>query len=368
MKHKDNQKSEFDNFFISTVDYTNKISLIEKIKAVGRIFHSFEANKKLENLVAHFKPDIAHLHLVYHQLPISIVSVLKNKQIPIVHTLHDYKPVCPTYSFISKNKICEACKNKKFYFSFLNRCNNNAMVPSMINMLEMYMHHTLGYYDLVDTYITPSKFMLEKLVDFGMPRQKLVHIPNFIDSTKYPIKNKSENYILYVGRLVPVKGVYTLLYAMDKLAQFNLKVKIIGDGPDRKNLEKLKYELSLTNVEFLGYQQFNSILSYLSKCMFTVLPSEWYENCPMSVLESMVMGKPVIGSNIGGIPELINNNTDGLLFEPGNADDLADKINYLFTNHQKMKIMGHNARNKIIMEYNPDIYFQKLENVYKKYI
>lgn len=215
-----------------------------------------------------------------------------------------------------------------------------------------------------DVCITPSDFMRRKMVEFGMSPNKFHHIPNFVDPDKYSESFGWGDYFVYVGRLVPFKGVKTLLLAMQQIKK-NVHLLIIGDGPQRPDLEILKADLGLTNVTFLGYRSADDLMDILSKAMFSVLPSEWYENCPMSVLESMAKGKPAIGANIGGIPELISHDEDGLLFESGNVDDLAQKINSLLANPQLCQEMGRMAREKIVTHYSPEVHYRKLMKVYE---
>lgn len=365
MHHPENYKTEYQKYFVKEIDYNNLFNWKKKFEAIGRIFYSKEANIKLSRLIKRFNPEIAHLHLVYHQLPISIVSVIKNAGIPIVHTLHDYKVLCPVYSFISNNTVCERCKTKKFYHVLLHKCNKNSLLFSTLNCLEMYFHYIKRYYQMSDIYITPSNFMRNKMIEYGWPESKFVHIPNFIDYKNYPYQRKYKPYIVYVGRLFEIKGVHTLLHAMNLIKELKIDLLIIGDGPERIRLEEMKKDLNLSNVQFLGYLGLKKFSSYVSSCLFSVLPSIVYENCPMTVLESMAMGKAVLGANIGGIPELINSGIDGMLFKPGDAHDLANKIKYLVQNKDLTIQMGQKGRQKIIEQYNPDQYFKKLNNVYQ---
>ena len=363
MKSPKNIPSEYDDYFVSNVDYWGKNSTKSRIKAASRIFYSNEARRKIKHLIERTKPDLAHIHLIYHQISPSILPIIKEAGIPIIQTLHDYKPVCPTYSLISKNKICERCKGKKFYNAFIQRCNHDSIIFSGINSAEMYLHHSLGWYDIPDLFITPSNFMRDKLIEFGMPPDKLVHIPNFVNPKKFTVSNQAEDYFVYIGRLIPIKGLKTLIRAMGNI-NGRTKLLLIGEGPQRSELEMITLEMNLTNVKFLGQLDFHELIKIVSQAKFSVLPSEVYENCPMAVLESMAMGKPVIGAEIGGIPELINDNVDGFLFESGNSEDLAKKINKMIDDPDMNQEMGTNARKKIEQLYNPEIHYQQVMILY----
>lgn len=365
MQSRRNLPSTYEQFFVSPVNYWDRPTLSDKLKAAGRVLYSSEARRKIRKLIEIEKPDIAHIHLIAHQISPSILPILKDLHIPIVQTLHEYKPICPTYSLVSKGRICERCKGKRFYHAMLQKCNHDSIMASAINSIEMYLHHGLGWYDLPDAYITPSNFMREKMIEFGMSGEKIIHIPNFIDVDKYKFSTEDEGYFVYMGRLSAIKGVHTLLAAMKNLSSSG-KLLIIGEGPERAELEALKDRQGLKNVEFAGYQNTETLMRLLSKCTFSVLPSEWYENCPMSILESMAMGKPVVGARIGGIPELIDDGQDGLLFDSGDALDLAEKLSYLLANPGRCKEMGFNARRKMESKYDAGIHYQKILDVYRR--
>lgn len=366
MKHPENLSSPYDRHFVSQVNYWDNPNLREKIKAAGRVLYSVEARRWVRELIENAKPDIAHIHLIYHQISPAILPVIREYGIPIVQTLHDYKPICPTYSLISWGRICERCRGKRFYHAALQRCNHGSLSASMLNSVEMYLHHALGWYDLPDVYITPSDFMRRKMIEFGMPSEKFVHIPNFVDADKYGYSDTTDDYFVYIGRLVSIKGVATLLRTMARMQSQSVKLAIVGDGPQRSELESLKIQLGLENVDFLGYQSGEKLEALIASAMFSVLPSECYENCPMSVLESMAMGKPVIGARIGGIPELISHGEDGMLFESGSVDDLADKIDYMLTDPQRCQEMGMRAREKVVVHYNPKVHHRQILAVYQQ--
>ena len=364
MKDDRNFPSEYSHYFVSNIDFKNKLSTFDKLKSIPRILYSFESKGKILKLIADFKPDLAHVHNIAHQISPSILPVLKKQGIPIVQTLHDFKLVCPSYLFHNHGKTCEKCKGDKFYNVFMDRCIKDSFSGSFLIAVEMYFHKIINVYDNIDVFITPSLFMKNKLEEFGANPKKLIHIPNFVSAESFSPNYSFEDYIVYFGRLSEEKGVMTLLKAMDKSWKF--KLLIVGEGILRQDLEKYVEEKKLNNVIFTGYKKEKELKDLIKNAMFTVIPSECYENCPMSVLESFAMGKPVIGSNIGGIPELINEEVDGLLFEPGNAMDLRDKMLYLSNNPGKIKEMGKQGREKVEKLYNIELHYQKINEIYQK--
>lgn len=364
MEDKRNQPSDFAKYFVSHIDFRSSLSFIERAKTVPRIIYFSEAKKKIEQLIEETKPDLAHLHNYYHHLSPSIIHSLKKYKIPIVQTAHDYKLVCPVYIFYSGGRICESCKKRKYYWATLKRCNENSFSQSFLNTCEMYIHNTLmNIYKNIDIFIAPSKFIKEKLIEYHFDEERIVHLPNFIKIDDYIPQYSYNDYIVYFGRISKEKGILNLIKAVKEIP--GLKLKIIGEGPIRKKLEDIIVEENIRNVEFLGYMVGEDLKNYIKGSMFVVLPSEWYENNPFTILESFALGKPVIGSNIGGIPELIEEEKDGLLFKIGDKDELKEKITYLVENSHLIEEMGKNARRKIEREYNEEIHYQKLMHIFQ---
>ena len=375
MHHQANIPGETNNYFMPYVALdSNGNGIMEKIKTAGRILYSFEAKNRLSKLLDKYSIDIAHLHNIHHQISPSILHELKRRGVPVVMTLHDYKMVCASYSMLSNGKPCEACGGKDFFQVVKKKCVKQSFGKSILAAFEMFLHHKLiDIYDNVDLFITPSKFLKNKLEEMGFSK-KIVHLPNFIDATKFTYsKNENEinneNSIVYYGRLSPEKGLHTLLRAVKiSNAENRTILKIIGDGPIKGELEeKVKLD-GIDNVKFLGYMKGESLYNEIRRSMFVIIPSEWYENNPMSALEAFAMEKPIIGSRIGGIPELVKNGETGYTFEPGNAKDLSEKINTLFYDNAACIKMGLNARRFVESEFNPEKHYQDLLNIYQKAI
>jgi glycosyltransferase involved in cell wall biosynthesis len=365
MKDKRNFPSEYADFFVSNIDFESESSgIIQKLTAAGRIIYSSEARKKISQLLLNNKVDIAHFHIFQHQISPSVFSPLKKNDIPLVLTLHDLKPICPSYLMYTNDHICEACKGKHFYNCILNKCTKNSLIKSTINMIEMYFHYLMGYYKSVDKYIAVSEFYRQKMIEFGFSPEQITHIPNFIDTDKYRYSGRDDGYGLYFGRLSNEKGLNTLLDACS--LNPDIPMVITGTGPAEKELKSKALALGLDNITFTGYRSGQGLIDLLEAASFTVLPSEWYENCPMSVLESLAVGTPVVGSRAGGIPELIDEEQDGLTFEMGNSEDLSEKMRTLWSNHNLRKNFGIHGANKISEHYGPASHYDLLSSVYKQ--
>lgn len=363
MKDKRNYPSPFEDFFVSNVDYESP-RLSEKIKAVGRLLYSREAKERLEALIQKERPDIAHLNNIYHQISPSILHTLKKYNIPVVMTLRDYKVVCASYSLMHRGKICEACAHKQFHHALIKGCVKDSKAKSLINTFEMYLHHNiLKIYDLVDIFISPSQFLKNKVEQMGF-KGKVVHLLNCTSLLEErPSFDWEANTVVFFGRLSREKGVATLIEAVKAIPDLNLR--IIGEGPLKEELENKVRKEQISNVHFLGYRVGDELNREIRRSMFIVIPTEMYENNPRTVIEAFAMGKPAVGSRIGGIPELILDNQTGLTFQMGDVEDLRNKLRMMLNNPRHVRVMGEKARIFAEAFLDPEIHYQKLITIYR---
>ncbi len=366
MSQPENLSTEYQKYFVSNIDFGDK-GLIKKFLASLRIFYSLEAKRKIRELIKEEKPDIVHLNNIYHQISPSILHVLKKAGIPAVMTLHDYKMVCPSYSMLNKRQTCQECRGGRYYNCLKNSCFKGARSKSLISTLEMYLHHKiLRIYKLVDSFISPSEFLQSKLKSMGF-EAKIEHLPNFVEAANYkPHYSWRENSVVYFGRLSEDKGLFTLIEADKRLPHIDFK--IIGAGQLNKDLSIKARKEKTGNVRFLGRLSGQALKEEISRSMFTLIPSECYENNPRSVIESFALGKPVIASRIGGIPELVKDDFTGLLFEPKDPVELSQKIKSLVSQPEKIFRMGQNARRLVEEEFNAEKYYQGLYQIYQEAI
>jgi glycosyltransferase involved in cell wall biosynthesis len=304
------------------------------LKTPGRVLYSLEAKRKFTKLLKDFKPDIIHCHNIYHHLSPSILTAAKKQGVPVIMHLHDYKLICPNHMLFTQGHYCEACRPNKYRACLSNECVKNSYSGSALATLEMYLHHNiLKIYERdVALFIAPSLFMKNTAVSFGQdPRQiEVIYNPHNLNGSDSQDKNtenevKEDNYYLYFGRLGEEKGLAILIKAAAKSGQ---KISIIGDGPEEKALKELSLNLNAP-VEFLGFKNQKELIGIIKRSRAIIIPSIWAENMPLSLLEALSLNKVVIASNIGGMPEVVKDNENGLLFEAGNSDELAAKIDYL---------------------------------------
>ena len=364
MQHPLNVDTPYSRYFISNVDYNGSNSFWNKSRMALNIFYSWEAKKKMESLLDEEKPDIVHIHNIYHQISPSILPVLKKMNIPIVMTLHDFKLVCPNYTFLRKGKPCESCQGKHFYKAVIHRCVKDSYWASLVCSLETYFHRFLKIYQgCVDVFIVLSEFSKAKMVQYGIPEGKLLLLPNYIDLLSNGSEKNLGEYVLFSGCLSEKNGIHALMQAMEKIKHVPLVVA--GDGELLPSLKKYVAEKKLNNVTFAGFLSGEKLEQTIENSMFMVFPTICYHNCPMSILESFSFGKPVVGSNLGSVPELVENEVTGLLFEPKKVEDLAEKIRYLYQHPLLAQKMGMEARKKVEEKYSAEEYYHKLLSIYQ---
>ena len=374
MKDDRNFPTPYSEYFIEHIDYkkVNKSSLSDALTVVKTSIYSAEAQKNLERLLAAVPIDFAHINVIHHYITPAILKTLKDRGIPIIWTLHEYTPICPESTFISHGKVCEKCFGGAFYHCVTNKCKKGSLPASVVAATENYVHKHLNYYEYVDHYLCPSVFLYEKFKQFDFFKEKLVQLYHGYDYTEIaearahqPLINPSsvaqQRPIVFVGRLEKIKGAHTLLAAM-KL-QPHLPLKVIGTGTQLEELQAYAAENQLHQVEFLGKKTKKETLEWIGKSAFLVCPSEWYEVLGFTVVEAMAMGKPVIGSNIGAIPEMVIDGHTGLRFEPGNSIELAAKINELYHNQELQLQMGKHAEQHIHQLINSKKHYTGLQQI-----
>ena len=361
MQHPSNLESPWASFFVSQVDYRN-LKGLAMVKAALRAIYSREARLKLRKLIQTARPDISHLQHIYHQISPSIIYELNKNNIPIVQSLHDYKLVCPNYKLYIEHKgeVCYRCYRKRYYNTIFQKCINYGLGASLIAAIEAYLYSAAQtYYKFVRHFITPSKFLMERLLEIDIPRSRISVMYNFID-TKYWTPIYGGEYLLFIGRLVSEKGVHFLLQAAAKVKKVN--IYIVGTGPEEDRLRQKAVDLP--NVRFLGWLDPESIKVLFSGALCVVVPSIWHDVAPLVIQEAYAAGKPVIGTAMGGIPELIEHEETGLLIPPQDPDALAEAICRLANNSKLAVQMGRVARRRAETLYSPELYYQKLLEIY----
>ncbi len=356
MQHPSNLVSGFSEYFPSHVDF-NKRSFRSLVSLLERPFGSLEVRRNFNRLIRDFNPDIIHLNNIHSQLSPVLALLGKRNNIPVVWTLHDYKLVCPAYLLLSKGQTCESCLEKKWSV-VSNKCIKNNLLASIVAYFEAHYWNTPKLNRITDLFISPSNFLKEEMVKGGIDPSKIEVLHNFINGTNTSVSSSpSTDYYCYVGRLSSEKGVDLLMKTASGMPDF--KLKIIGTGPLEENLTSGNNN---KHVEFLGYKTGEELMSIISGSKFIIVPSNWFENNPLTIIEALCMGVPVLGSNIGGIPELVIPGVNGLLFEPGNEAEMAEKISYLW--HHQEKFNRLEISRDAILKYSSGTYYEALIRLY----
>ena len=325
MQYPENVDSGWNSYYASQVDFAG--SLGGKLCAAKRLMGHGDIKAAFIRILDDFNPHIVHLHNIHSYLSPVLAKLAKRHGCRVVWTLHDYKLVCPSYACLLNGKPCEQCIGHGKMPVLKNRCMKGSLAASALAYIEARKWNRNVLERYTDAFICPSHFMAGKMRKDGFNQEKIHVVCNHIDSEKLALFNSlsasREDYYAYVGRLSAEKGVETLLNVASKLPY---TLKVAGDGPLKEELE----QHSNSNILFLGHQNAEQVAELLSKARFSVVPSEWYENNPLSVIESLCAGTPVVGARTGGIPELLDKSS-GITFMPGISEELTTAINQAFT-------------------------------------
>ncbi|MBR1880788.1 MAG: glycosyltransferase [Prevotella sp.] len=358
-----NFSSDYSGYFVINVDYSGGGSAFEKLRIAKNIIYSNEAKKKFEQLVKDTEPDIVHLNIFQHQISPSILDVIKKYKIPTVYTAHDLKMICLNYQLLHNGRICEDCKDGKLRHCLKNKCVKDSYAKSFLNFVEGVVHRKRRSYDVIGKIINPSEFQMKKFIEFGVEPDRLIHMANFFEGVPYEIENRDdrESYYLYFGRLSHEKGVPSLVKAVGG----DIPLYIVGTGPDEDGIKNYINEKKLDNIKMLGFKSGQELYNLVGNAKAVIMPSVVYENSPYSAIEALSLSRPIIGADIGGIPELVNNN--GFLFKSGNSEDLRAKILELENadpeTYNSMKKASFDLYKKNHM---PQDYYDKLMDIYKE--
>ncbi|MDP2229622.1 glycosyltransferase family 4 protein [Methylotenera sp.] len=345
--------------FVGNRSYKSKsTSKLAKLADAFSFIHSPEAVNNISHLIEETEPDVVHCHNIYHQLTPSIIGAAKRLGVPVVLTLHDSKPVCPTYYRVRDGNPCSDCIDGDFFNVVRHRCVDGSLGKSSLIYAEAVVQRLMGNYEKVDAFIAPSRFMQES-VAHRIPPERIKLLYNGIDTNDISVSGADDGYVLFLGRLVKEKGIDTLLKAhANSSARWRLVVA--GTGP-LGDVLKVQYNPSI----LVGYLAGDALKEMIDKASLIVVPSEIYENCPMSVLEAMAYGKPVVGSRLGGTMELVEEGKTGLLFEAGNVNELTSALDKLMASSELRRQLGEAGRKRVEAFYSLDKHNAGLMEIYK---
>lgn len=380
VRRKCNKETPYSGYFMSPLagedvmyykDYKDRLGFFHKLRIVARTIYSFEAKKKIGELIDDYDIDLVYLLGIVVEISPSVIDAAQKRGIPVVMRLSDFFLFCAEYTFDRFNETgeritCRECEKYGYKRALKYKCLQDSLAVTGTRVLSMYIHKWLKIYEKVDAFIAPSLCMRDAMLNAGYPKEKVYHIPSFFDSGAVEPCYENDGYILYFGRVDKDKGVINLIKAYE-IGKFKVPLFIAGnssDGEDRRLMEYVR-ERKIANISFMGFKKLNELIPVIQRAMFTVVPSVWPDNSPMTVLESMACGKPVIGSNLGGISEQIIPES-GVLVPPCDPAALASAIDFLLSNPHNIVDMGKKGRQRVEREYSIERHYSQLMTVFNR--
>lgn len=342
MKHPNNLPCKWDRYFVTQREYNDVKNPLSAARDGIALIYSPEAKRNFQALCEEFRPDVVHLNNVHRQITLSILDApyLKEHHVPVFYTAHDYVTVCPGYLMLDgEGRVCDAClEDGKYRHCIENRCVKGSRAKSALAALEASFNRSHRSNERIDRVIAPSKFMRSKLIEGGWPEGKVLALQNFADDAILArasgvagdVTDRESPYLLFFGRLSAEKGVDVLLRAFDAAAPSlprDMRLIVVGDGPDAAEFRELAASLdSAPRIEFAGYQTGDALQTYVERASLAIASSRCRENMPYSIVEAFAAGTPVVGTRIGGIPELVADGVTGFACEPGDVATMADAM------------------------------------------
>lgn len=387
MRHPDNLPCRWDKYFVTQREYNNVKNPLKAARDGMALIYSPEAKRNFQALCEEFRPDVVHLNNVHRQITLSILDApyLRENKVPVFYTAHDYVTVCPGYLMLDGDgRVCDACLEDGHYRHCIERrCVKGSRAKSALAAMEASFNRAHKSNQRIDKVIAPSRFMRSKFIEGGWPEDKVVFLQNFADdaildraaNAGTDATDRENPYLLFFGRLSVEKGVDTLLRAFDaalpSLPQ-DMRLVVVGDGPDAADLKTLASSLGCASrIEFAGYQTGGALQAYVERASLAIASSRWRENMPYSIVEAFAAGTPVVGTDIGGIPELVDEGKTGFICDPGDVQSMADAISRgvsAFLEQPAYARLQQNCRSYVMENCSREKFMSDLVNLYKESI
>ena len=387
MRHPDNLPCRWDKYFVTQREYNNVKNPLKAARDGMALIYSPEAKRNFQALCEEFRPDVVHLNNVHRQITLSILDApyLRENKVPVFYTAHDYVTVCPGYLMLDGDgRVCDACLEDGHYRHCIERrCVKGSRAKSALAAMEASFNRAHKSNQRIDKVIAPSRFMRSKLIEGGWPEDKVVFLQNFADdaildraaNAGADATDRENPYLLFFGRLSVEKGVDTLLRAFDaalpSLPQ-DMRLVVVGDGPDAADLKTLASSLGCASrIEFAGYQTGGALQAYVERASLAIASSRWRESMPYSIVEAFAAGTPVVGTDIGGIPGLVDEGKTGFICDPGDVQSMADAISRgvsAFLEQPAYARLQQNCRSYVMENCSREKFMSDLVNLYKESI
>jgi len=351
-------------FYSKNNTETDNYNLLQKINFFRQTVFSQKTKNETIGIISDFKPDVAYTHNIFPLISPSIFHTLHSESVPCVQNVQDYRWLCPNGVFYINDNICEKCKNGAFWNAVRHRCFRDSFLLSGLYATTIGINRLSGIFKKIDAFLCTTEFNKQKLMEAGIEEKRLFIKPNFLDISDIEPSFGSGKHIIFLGRLSPEKGLWTLIKAFEKMK--DMQLKIVGTGPLEQPLREYIKEKGIKNVSVEGFKQGDDKNNAIKNALFMVFPSEWYEHFPIVLLEAFAFGKPVIASDIGNMPLIVENDKSGYHFKAGDVYDLVEKVRTLAENPSEIVRMGQYARNKVESNYTPEINYKILKSIFEK--
>jgi glycosyltransferase involved in cell wall biosynthesis len=349
----------------SNFEVAHYSGLIGKIALATHTIWASDTRREFRELLARTKPDIVHVHNTFMMISPSIYWACLDAQVPVVQTLHNFRLLCPGSTFMRDNQVCEECVEHSLWRGVRHGCYHGSRSATAVVAAMLKVHRLSGTWShAVDHFIATSEFSRRKFISAGLPAERISVKPNFVYPDPGPATGTGE-YALFVGRLSPEKGVQTLLAAWERLT-VPISLHIVGDGPLRGELEEQTRQRGLSTISFRGQLTRERTLAAMRGARFLLLPSECYENFPMTIAEAFASGTPVLCSRMGAMKELVDHGRTGLHFTPANPTDLATLVTWAWTHAERLAAMGQEARREYEAKFSAERNLKMLVEIYRR--
>ncbi|MGA8489215.1 MAG: glycosyltransferase [Terriglobales bacterium] len=342
-------------------------STLKRLSLIGRTVWASDSYRDFTALLQEKKPDVVHVHNTFPLISPSIFWACRSEGVPIVHTLHNYRLLCPGANFFRSGKPCEDCSHGHYWQGVLHGCYRHSRIETAPVALMLAVHHAgKTWTRMVDRYIALSEFSRSRFVNAGFPADRIVIKPNFVDPD--PGKRTGDgSYALFIGRVSQEKGAETLLRAWRQVPQ-TYPLRIIGDGPSRAELESQVAAEGRSNIRFMGRLPHDQVIKAIKDARFVIFPSELYETFGLGIVEAFACGVPVLASRLGSMQEIVEHGRSGLLFQPGDANDLARVVGEAWEHPEYMRRLGEHARKEYETKYTAAENHRQLVEIYQQVI
>lgn len=361
MEHENNMPTSYASYFPRYVQ-TEKVEVsLSGLRTIAHMMYSPEARNQMASLLSVTSPEIAHIHNIYTQLSPSILYALHDQGVPTIMTVHDHHLVSPQYNIWAKD-VGEDHRHAGLIRGSFSAFHKNSVLATFGQILSYRVSQWQdAYRRFVDQFIVPSEYMMRQMIEAGYPKEKITLIHHGIDPNSVEPNYENEGYFLYVGRLSEEKGVETIVEIAKALP--DRQFKIVGTGPEEEYLHRLSHELM--NIEFLGFKSGGDLIDLYKGAIAVLLPSRVEEVFPMTILEAMAAGKPVIASEVGGVPEIVVDRMNGFLVRPLDMNGWKEAVDRLASSNDLSRQLGMNAREAIEGPFHIERHFERVMQVYQ---